>query len=64
VLEILGHTNFAAPREIKRATYERMAAHAVAGELRLDVERVPLEDVADAWARQQASPHRKLVIVP
>jgi len=64
VLEILGHTNFAAPREIKRAAYERMAAHAAAGELRLDVERVPLEDVADAWARQQASPHRKLVIVP
>ena len=64
VLEILGHTNFAAPREIKRAAYERMAAHAAAGELRLDVERVPLEDVADAWTRQQASPHRKLVIVP
>jgi NADPH:quinone reductase-like Zn-dependent oxidoreductase len=64
VLEILGHTNFAAPGEIKRAAYERMAAHAAAGELRMEVERIPLEDVAGAWARQQASPRHKLVIVP
>ena len=64
MLEILGHANFAAPREIKRAAYERMADHAAAGELRIEVERVPLEDVADAWARQQASPRHKLVIVP
>jgi NADPH:quinone reductase-like Zn-dependent oxidoreductase len=63
-LDIRGHTNFAAPREIKRAAYERMAAHAVAGDLRIEVQRVPLDDVADAWARQQASPRQKLVIVP
>lgn len=64
LLEILGHASSAAPREVKRAAYERMAAHAAAGDLRVEVERIPLEDVASAWARQQASPHHKLVIVP
>jgi len=64
MLSILGHTNFATPTEVKRAAYTRMAEHATAGELKLEVERVSLEDVADAWARQQTGPHRKLVIVP
>lgn len=64
VLTILGHTNFAAPREIKRGAYERMVTHAAAGELRIEAERIPLDDVAEAWARQQASPGHKLVIVP
>ncbi len=64
MLAILGHTNFAAPVEVKRAAYTRMAEHAAAGELRLEVERVALSDVADAWVRQQAGPARKLVVVP
>ena len=64
LLAILGHANFAAPPDVKRAAYTRMAAHGAAGELRVEVERVPLEKVGDAWARQQAGPHRKLVIVP
>lgn len=64
MLAILGHTNFAAPPEVKRAAYTRMAGHGAAGELAVEVERVALEEVADAWARQQASPHHKLVIVP
>jgi len=64
MLSILGHTNFAAPLEVKRAAYTRMAEHAAARELRLEVERVGLEDVGEAWARQQAGPQRKLVVVP
>lgn len=64
VLSILGHTNaFTAP-DVKRAAYARMARHAVAGDLRLEVERVPLADVADAWRRQAGSPGHKLVVVP
>jgi NADPH2:quinone reductase len=63
-LAILGHTNFAAPREVKRAAYLRMAGHAAAGELTVPVERVALDDVAAAWERQRESPHHKLVIVP
>jgi NADPH2:quinone reductase len=63
-LAILGHTNFAVPFEVRRAAYERMARHATAGEIRVDVERIPLANVADAWERQQRSPNQKLVIVP
>jgi NADPH:quinone reductase-like Zn-dependent oxidoreductase len=63
-LDVLGHTNFAVPVEDKRVAYERMAKHAVAGELSVEVERVPLEDAASAWERQRSSPGVKLVIVP
>ena len=64
LLAILGHTNFMAPPEVKRAAYQRMAEHGARGELTVEVERVPLDQVADAWQRQQHSPHHKLVIVP
>jgi NADPH2:quinone reductase len=64
VLAILGHTNFMAPPEVKRAAYQRMVEHAAAGELQCEVERVALDAVPDAWRRQQTSPHRKLVVVP
>ena len=63
-LSILGHTNFSAPREVRAEAYAAMCRHAVAGELRVEVERIPLEDVGEAWKRQQASPHQKLVLVP
>jgi NADPH:quinone reductase-like Zn-dependent oxidoreductase len=63
-LDVLGHTNFAVPLDDKRAAYERMAAHAAAGELGVDVERVPLDEAPSAWERQRSSPGVKLVIVP
>jgi NADPH2:quinone reductase len=63
-LEIRGHTNHLAPPEVKRAAYQRMIRHAAAGELAVDVERVPLDQAPDAWVRQQRSPRHKLVIVP
>jgi NADPH:quinone reductase-like Zn-dependent oxidoreductase len=61
---ILGHSNFVTPPEEKRAAYQRMASHAAAGELVVDAERIPLDDVAEAWQRQASSPHHKLVVVP
>lgn len=64
LLTILGHTNFKAPAGVKRAAYSRMAEHGAAGELSVEVERVPLEQVGDAWKRQPDSPGHKLVIVP
>jgi NADPH:quinone reductase-like Zn-dependent oxidoreductase len=63
-LQVLGHTNFAVSDEDRRTAYERMARHAAAGELQVDVERVPLDDVASAWERQRSSPGVKLVVVP
>jgi NADPH2:quinone reductase len=63
-LSILGHTNFAVPPEELATHYQRLVEHAVAGEIRLDVERVPLGSVADAWRRQAEGAGTKLVVVP
>jgi NADPH:quinone reductase-like Zn-dependent oxidoreductase len=63
-LSILGHTNFGAPREVRADAYSRMTRHAAAGELSVEVERIPLEKVEDAFERQRQSPHHKLVLVP
>ena len=63
-LELFGHSNFAVPIDILRREYDRLVRHAEAGEIRIDVERIPLEDVASAWERQQQGEHVKLVLVP
>lgn len=59
---ILGHINFLAPQEVKAEAFQRMCRHAAAGELSVEVEELPLDQVAEAWRRQRESPHRKLVI--
>jgi NADPH:quinone reductase len=64
LLSILGHTNFAAPAEVRTETYLRMVRHAAASELTVDYELLPLDRVAEAWERQEASPGHKLVISP
>jgi NADPH:quinone reductase len=64
LLSILGHTNFAAPAEVRNDAYLRMVQHAAAGELTVDYEVLPLERVAEAWERQKASPNLKLVLSP
>jgi NADPH:quinone reductase-like Zn-dependent oxidoreductase len=62
---LIGYSTAYMAIEVQRAAYERMARHAAAGELRIDVETVPLADVAAAWQRQASgSPHRKIVLAP
>ena len=63
-LSILGHTNFAVPPNELAAHYRRLVEHVVAGDIRFEVERVPLESVADAWRRQADGAGTKLVVVP
>jgi NADPH:quinone reductase-like Zn-dependent oxidoreductase len=63
-LAILGHTNFAAPPEVRRESYERMADAAAAGEIEVEVDPLPLEMVAEAWRRMAAGSHHKVVLVP
>ena len=41
-----------------------MARHAAAGEITVDVARVPLSHVSEAWERQAHGPHRKIALVP
>jgi NADPH:quinone reductase-like Zn-dependent oxidoreductase len=57
---IIGHTNFKASRDRKREAFAAMCRHALAGELKARVERVPLREIGAAWTRK--SPHCKLVI--
>ena len=63
-LSILGHTNFAVPSDELAEHYRRLVEHVVAGDIRFEVERVPLEFVADAWRRQAEGAGAKLVVVP
>lgn len=63
-LSILGHTNFAVPADELAEHYRRLVGHVVAGDIRFEVERVALEDVAGAWRRQAEGPGTKLVVVP
>lgn len=48
--------------EQKAAVYRRLLEYTAAGQLTVDRDIVPLDDVAAAWGRQDASPGRKLVI--
>jgi NADPH:quinone reductase-like Zn-dependent oxidoreductase len=50
------------PLERKAGAYRSLLEHVLAGNLTVDREVVPLDDVAAAWERQDASPGRKLVI--
>ncbi|HEU5206273.1 MAG TPA: zinc-binding alcohol dehydrogenase family protein [Gaiellaceae bacterium] len=63
-LSILGHTSFAVPPDELAEHYRRLVEHALAGDIRLDVERVPLADVSAAWRRQGEGAGTKLVVVP
>ena len=61
---IISHSNAQIPLPETRAAYEELAAHALAGRLRVPIERFALDQVAEAWTHQAASPHSKIVIVP
>jgi NADPH2:quinone reductase len=64
MLVIMGHTNFAAPLEVKAEAYHQMAQAAARGELRVEVLQMPLERVGEAWHQLRAGAHRKIVLVP
>ncbi len=65
LVSILPHSNWAFSGAERAAAFEQLATYAQSGALRLEVERVPLDDAASAWARLEAGrAARKLVIVP
>jgi NADPH:quinone reductase-like Zn-dependent oxidoreductase len=63
-LQLLGFAVFHAPLELRRASYTHLTRAAARGEIEIDLERVPLADVDEAWQRQQEGPGTKLVVVP
>jgi NADPH2:quinone reductase len=63
-LTILGMTVYRVPPAELAEQYSRLVGHAVTGEIRLEVERVALDDVASGWQRQAEGDAGKLVVVP
>jgi NADPH2:quinone reductase len=64
LLVVMGHSNFAAPPEVKRDAYASLSALAATDELKVESEPIELERVGEAWQRMQAGSHRKIVLVP
>lgn len=60
-LTILG-TAGVPPREALMDAFQQVMSCAVSGQLRIDVERVPLADVQNAWQRDSRG--RRLVLIP
>jgi NADPH:quinone reductase-like Zn-dependent oxidoreductase len=63
-LDVRGYMNFLVPADVRRDAYRALVEHAAAERIEVEVERVPLADVGEAWERVQRSAHRKLVLVP
>jgi NADPH:quinone reductase-like Zn-dependent oxidoreductase len=64
MLTILGYTNTAPTSEQKVRTLTTVLEHAAAGRITIDRETLPLARVGEAWQRQAAFPHHKLIVVP
>jgi hypothetical protein len=53
------------PPEVRREGYLRLTEHVARGDIQVDLEPVPLDQVGAAWERQrEAAGGAKLVIVP
>ncbi len=64
-LHIHGYTNNELDPEQRRAALLTVVAHATAGTLTVEHERVALDDAADAWARQHAgTAGGRIVLIP
>jgi NADPH2:quinone reductase len=63
-LELYGFSNFNLPKDVLDREYARLVEHAANGDIRVEIERLPLDAVGDAWKLQAESPHRKLVLAP
>jgi len=63
-LEIYGYSVFNLPKDVLDREYAQLVGRAMNGEIQVEIERLPLDRVTDAWEQQAASPHRKLVLIP
>jgi NADPH:quinone reductase len=63
-LAILGFSVYTVPFGVLAEHYRRLVDHAVAGDIRLDVELVTLDSITEAWRRQADRAGAKLVVVP
>lgn len=61
---ILGYTNNALDARQKAEALRQILIHAAAGRLSVERETIPLSSIKEAWERQAAFAHRKLILVP
>jgi NADPH2:quinone reductase len=61
-LDLMGFAVFHAPADVRRDAYLRLTELAGQGRLTVDVDVIPLGDVATAWERQAQGANAKLVI--
>jgi NADPH:quinone reductase-like Zn-dependent oxidoreductase len=64
-LDIRGFSVALPPIELRREAYMKLTEHAAAGDIEVEYEAVPLDDIAEAWERQQQpNGGPKIVLVP
>ena len=64
-LDVRGFSVAHPPLDVKRDAYLRLTGHAADGDIAIDVDPRPLDDVARAWERQrEATGGPKIVLVP
>ncbi|MGA7362600.1 MAG: zinc-binding alcohol dehydrogenase family protein [Candidatus Dormiibacterota bacterium] len=63
-LTIIGHTNPNTSWAVRARAFRELAEHAAEGRIRIEIEELPLSEIAVAWERQASSPHVKLVLIP
>jgi NADPH2:quinone reductase len=63
-LTICGYRSSQASFETRSAAYKRMSELATSGKLIVPVERMPLEQVEQAWERQRVGTRQRLVLIP
>lgn len=63
-LTLLGHSMYQVPEADFAGHHAWLVAHALAGEIVVDVRRVPLEELREAWRRKADGAPTKLVVTP
>jgi len=64
MLVLMGYANFAVPPEVKHDAYRQLTEAAARGDIQVETDPQPLEQVGEAWERLAAGSHRKIVLVP
>ncbi len=60
----VGHGSAMLPRELVAGAYAKLAEHAAAGRIRIEIRSYALDEAVEAWHAQTRSPRAKLVVVP
>ncbi len=63
-LSVFGYANYHASFEQRSLAYRRMAELAGEGKLFIPVERIPLQQVEQAWGQQSSGAYKRLVLIP